>query len=208
LLNIIKKNQFDTIYHEHYSYLSLIAAQKIFLKHNLEIYDAKEISTHGGSLRIFIKHKNNKLRNKTDQLIKILKKEKAFGLANIKTYKKFQNKVEKIKLSFLTFMNIELKKKKTFVSYGAAAKGNTFLNFMNIDKNKIKYIVDKNPLKVGKFLPGCKIEVKEESIISRTKPDYILIMPWNIKEEIMAQLSYVKKWNAKFITAIPSIKIY
>jgi SAM-dependent methyltransferase len=208
LLNIIKKNQFDTIYHEHYSYLSLIAAQKIFLKHNLEIYDAKEISTHGGSLRIFIKHKNNKLRNKTAQFIQILKKERIFGLAHIKTYKKFQNKVEKIKKFFLTFMDIEIKKKKTFVSYGAAAKGNTFLNFMNIDKNKVKYVVDKNPLKIGKFLPGSKIEVKEESIISRTKPDYILIMPWNIKDEIMAQLKYVKKWNAKFITAIPSIKIY
>jgi 2-polyprenyl-3-methyl-5-hydroxy-6-metoxy-1,4-benzoquinol methylase len=208
LLNIIKKRQFDTIYHEHYSYLSLISAQKIFLKHNLEIYDAEEISTHGGSLRIFIKHKNNLSKKRTSNYKRIFLKEKKYGLNRKKTYENFQKKVELIKKNFLKFLIKEKSKKKTFVAYGAAAKGNTFFNFLDLNYKSIDYIIDKNPIKIGKFLPGSKIEVKKELILKKKKPDYILIMPWNIKDEVIKQLRYIKKWNAKFITAIPNIKIY
>ena len=208
LLNIIKKKQFDTIYHEHYSYLSLISAQQIFLKHNLEIYDASEIPTHGGSLRIFIKHKNNLLKKKTNSFKKILIKEKKYGLNKKKTYKNFQANIESIKKNFLKFLNKEKNKNKKFAAYGAAAKGNTFINFLKINSSQIKYIVDKNPFKRGKYLPGSKIKVKSENFLKKNKPDYILILPWNLKKEIMEQLSYVKKWKAKFITAIPSIKIF
>jgi len=208
LLNIIQKKQFDTIYHEHYSYLSLISTQKIFTKHKLDIYDAEEISTHGGSLRIFVKHKSNKFKKKTNNFKKILLKEKRYGLNKTKIYENFQSSVEIIKKNFLKFLIKENKRKKVFVAYGAAAKGNTFFNFLNLNFKLIRYIVDRNPIKVGKYLPGSKIEVKNEKILRKKKPDYILIMPWNLKSEIIKQLDYVKKWNAKFITAIPNIKIY
>jgi len=207
LLNIIKKKKFDTIYHEHYSYLSLIAAQKIFSRHKLEIYDAKEISTHGGSLRIYVKHNSDKLKKKTKSFKKIISMELEYGLNKIKTYKKFQNDINFLKKNFLKFINTEKIKNKTFAAYGAAAKGNTFLNFLNIDTSIIKYVVDRNPFKIGKYLPGSKIIVKNEKYLKKNKPNYILILPWNIKREIIKQLAYVREWKAKFVVAIPRIKI-
>ena len=208
LLNIIKKKQFDTVYHEHYSYLSLISAQNLFLRHNLEIYHVEKISTHGGSLRIFVKHKNDNSKKPTKNLSQILLLENKNGLNTKKVYENFQNKIDEVKKNFLNFLNKERKKNKIFIAYGAAAKGNTFLNYLNINSNHIKYVIDKNPIKIGKFLPGSKIQVKSESILSKIKPNYILIIPWNIKKEIMKQLDYTIKWKAKFITAIPKIKIY
>ena len=207
LLNILKKKQFDTIYHEHYSYFSLIAAEKIFSKHHLEIYDAKEISTHGGSLRIYIKHKGDKSKRKTERFKKIYLKEKNFGLHKLVTYQKFQIEVETLKSEFLDFLNKEKNKKKVFVAYGAAAKGNTFINYLKLNSSQIKCAIDRNPFKVGKYLPGSKIKVKNEKFLLKNKPHYILILPWNLKKEIVKQLSYVRKWNAKFITAIPKLKI-
>jgi hypothetical protein len=207
LLNILKKNQFDTIYHEHYSYFSLIAAKKIFSKHFLEIYDAKEISTHGGSLRIYIKHKNDKGKRITENFKKIYLKEKNYGLHKRKTYKKFQIEVESLKSQFLDFLNKEKNKKKVFVAYGAAAKGNAFINFLKLNSSQIRYVIDRNPFKIGKYLPGSKIKVQNEKLLKKDKPNYILILPWNLKKEIVKQLSYARKWNAKFITAIPKLKV-
>lgn len=207
LLNILKKKQFDTIYHEHYSYFSLIAAKKVFSKHLLEIYDAKEISTHGGSLRIYIKHKGDQSKRKTESFKKIYFKEKNHGLHKLATYEKFQIQVETLKSEFLNFLNKEKNKKKIFVAYGAAAKGNTFINYLKLNSSQIRYVIDRNPFKVGKYLPGSKIKVKNESFLKKTKPHYVLILPWNLKKEIIKQLSYVRKWNAKFITAIPKLKI-
>jgi SAM-dependent methyltransferase len=207
LLNILKKKQFDTIYHEHYSYFSLIAAKKVFSKHLLEIYDAKEISTHGGSLRIYIKHKGDESKRKTESFKKIYFKEKNYGLHKLATYEKFQIEVETLKSEFLNFLNKEKNKKKIFVAYGAAAKGNTFINYLKLNSLQIRYVIDRNPFKVGKYLPGSKIKVKNESFLKKTKPHYVLILPWNLKKEIIKQLSYVRKWNAKFVTAIPKLKI-
>ena len=208
LLNILKKSQFDTIYHEHYSYLSLIAVKKIFLKHQLTIFDAEEISTHGGSLRVFIKHKKDLSKKVTSNLNKIFLKKKKLKLKKKKKNEIIKKKIKLKKKNFLNFLHDNLKKKKTFVAYGAAAKGNTFLNFLNINSVKIKYIIDKNPFKVGKYLPGSKIKVHNENFLKKHKPDFILILPWNLKDEIMRQLSYVKKWNAKFVVAIPNTKIF
>ena len=208
LLNIIKKNQFDTIYHEHYSYLSLISAKNIFLKHNLEIFDVEKLSTHGGSLRIFIKHSSDLSKKTSKRFKQILNEEKKFGLDKIDVYRNFQKKVENVRKDFLKFLKQSKKNKKKLCAYGAAAKGNTFFNFLGIKSTQIPFIVDKNPFKVGKYLPGSKIIVKNEKFLIRSKPDYILIVPWNLKKEIIKQLSYTKKWKAKFITAIPKIKIY
>jgi len=208
LLNIIKKNQFDTIYHEHYSYLSLISAKNIFLKHNLEIFDVEKLSTHGGSLRIFIKHSSDLSKKTSKRFKQILNEEKKFGLDKIDVYRNFQKKVENVRKDFLKFLKQNKKNKKKLCAYGAAAKGNTFFNFLGIKSTQIPFIVDKNPFKIGKYLPGSKIIVKNEKFLIKSKPDYILIVPWNLKKEIIKQLSYTKKWKAKFITAIPKIKIY
>ena len=208
LMNIIKKNQFDTIYHEHYSYLSLNSAKNIFLKHDLEIFDAEKLSTHGGSLRIFIKHSSDLSKKISKRFKQILKEEKTFGLDRIDVYRNFQTKVENVKKDFLNFLNESKKNKKKLCAYGAAAKGNTFFNFLGIKSTHIPFIIDKNPFKIGKYLPGSKIIVKDEKFLIKNKPDYILIVPWNLKNEIIKQLSYTKKWKAKFITAIPNIKIF
>jgi len=208
LLNIIQKNQFDTIYHEHYSYLSLVSAKNIFLKHNLEIFDAEKLLTHGGSLRIYIKHKSDLSKETSVRFKKILKEEKKFGLDKVVVYETFQKKVENVRKDFLNFLKDCKQKKKRLCAYGAAAKGNTFFNFLKIKSTHIPFIVDKNPFKVGKYLPGSKIIVKDIKFLIKDKPDYILIVPWNLEKEIIKQLSYTKKWKAKFITAIPNIKIY
>jgi len=208
LLNIIKKNQFDTIYHEHYSYLSLVSARNIFLKHNLVIFDAKKLTTHGGSLRIFIKHSSDTSKKISQRFKKILDEEIRFGLNKITIYKNFQKNVENIKETFLKFLKTNNIKKQKLCAYGAAAKGNTFFNYCGINSNDISFIVDKNPFKVGKYLPGSKIIVKDEKFLIKNKPNYILIVPWNLKNEIIKQLSYAKQWKVKFITAIPNIKIY
>ena len=208
LLNIIKKNQFDTIYHEHYSYLSLISAKNIFLKHNLEIFDAEKLSTHGGSLRIFIKHSSDLSKKTSKRFKQILNEEKTFGLDKIDVYKNFQKKAEKVRKEFLNFLNESKINKKRLCAYGAAAKGNTFFNFLGIKSSQIPFIIDKNPFKIGKYLPGSKILVKDEKFLIKNKPDYILIVPWNLKKEIIKQLAYTRKWKAKFITAIPKIKIF
>ena len=208
LLNILNKNQFDTIYHEHYSYLSLISAQKLFLRHKLEIYDVEQIPTHGGSLRIYVKHKEDKSKKITKNLTRVLILEKKYGLNKLKVYSEFQKKVEKLILSFLRFLKKERKKNKSFIAYGAAAKGNTFINYLNLDSTDIKYIIDRNPIKIGKYLPGSKIKVVHEKILKKFIPDYIIIIPWNLKKEIMYQLHYIKKQKTKFITAIPKLKIY
>ena len=208
LLNIIKKNQFDTIYHEHYSYLSLISAKNVFLKHNLEIFDAEKLATHGGSLRIFIKHTSDLTKKTSKRFKQILNEEKKFGLDKIDIYKNFQKKVENVRKDFLKFLNVCKINKKILCAYGAAAKGNTFFNFLGIKSTHIPFIIDKNPFKIGKYLPGSKILVKDEKFLITNKPDYILIVPWNLKNEIIKQLSYTKKWKAKFITAIPNIKIF
>lgn len=206
LLNLITKNQFDTIYHEHYSYLSLIFATKLFEKHGMKIYDIEELKTHGGSLRIYACHIDDN-KQVTDNVIKILEKENSFGLNNIDTYKKYSKQIKETKRKLLKLL-VEIKEQnKSIVAYGASAKGNTLFNYCGIGKDFIDYSVDLNPHKQNTFLPGSHIEVKSPEEIKKTKPDYILITPWNIKEEIIKQLEYTKEWNCKFIVAIPNAQI-
>ena len=208
LLQLIKMNQFDTIYHEHYSYFSLTSLVRIFSSHDFDIFDVQELSTHGGSLRIFVQHSNNLERKISTNIIKLLDKEKKFGLENIETYKNFKINVEKIKSELKQFVKKSIEKNQKIVCYGAAAKGNTLLNYCKIQKNQIDYVVDKNPYKQGLFLPGTHIPIESPEKIFETKPDYILILPWNIKEEIMLQMEKIKSWGGKFVVPIPELKIY
>ena len=208
ILQLIKQNQFDTIYHEHFSYFSFIVIQKIFLLHGLTIFDVEEISTHGGSLRIFVKHSENKTYQIKKSVKNLIKKENQVGLCDYSTYLGFSKKVESIKTKLNEFLEKSRLEKRTVVCYGAPAKGNTLLNYCKINPDYIEYTVDISPHKQGLFLPGTHLPIKSPSVIKETKPDYIIILSWNLKDEIMEQMKHVKEWGGKFIVPIPEVKIY
>ena len=204
LLNVIKYNQFDTIYHEHYFYFSLHAIRQIFARHGLVIFKAEKLSTHGGSLRIWGRHNARPDTSITD----ILKEEKQAGLFDLNTYKKFAATTAKVKDDFLAFLTTAQSQGKKIMGYGAAAKGVTFLNYCGVTENEIPLIADKSPQKIGLRLPGSAIEVCAPELILQHKPDYILILPWNIRDEIMQELRDARQWGAKFITAIPELNLH
>ena len=208
LLQLVQFNQFDTIYHEHFSYLSLLTVRQIFGKHGLTIFDVQEIPTHGGSLRIFAKHAATNTHAVTGAVEILLQKEIAAGINTMQYYRGFQQKVTIVKNDFLAFLLEAKKQGKKVAAYGAAAKGNTLLNYCGIKTDLIDFVVDANPHKQNKFLPGSHIPVVSENVLKENQPDYIIIFPWNIKEEIVEQLSYVREWGGKFVTAIPSTNIF
>jgi 2-polyprenyl-3-methyl-5-hydroxy-6-metoxy-1,4-benzoquinol methylase len=207
LLQLIEKNQFDTIYHEHFSYLSLHAVLEIFNSKGLEIYDVDELHTHGGSLRIYAKHKDNYSISISKNVHNILNKEKDSHICDINLYKNFQKKAEIIKYGLLSFLLEQKKMNKRVYGYGAAAKGNTLLNFCGINNDLIEYVVDISPYKQHKFLPGSHIPIVDESFIKDNQPDYIIIFPWNLKDEIVKQLQYIEKWGGKFVIFVPKFQI-
>lgn len=207
LLQLMEKNQFDTIYHEHFSYLSLGSVQRIFSHHGLTIYHVEEIGTHGGSLRIFAKHNNNATIQLEKTVESLIQKEDEFGLKDLELYKNFQSKADLIKNDFNAFL-IDMKKAgKKVAAYGAAAKGNTLLNFCGVRKDLLSFIVDASPHKQNKYIPGMHIPVVSEEMIKTEQPDYIIILPWNLKDEISQQLNYAKTWGAQFVVAIPKVQI-
>ena len=208
ILKLIEKNQFDTIYHEHFSYFSLITLKKLFSMHKLVIFDVEELKTHGGSLRIFVKHKEDISHKEKRSVKKIIEKEKKFGLTKISTYTNFYVNVNRSKEKLIQFLHKAKKDNKTVIGYGAPAKGNTLLNFCKINSELIKYTVDINPNKQGMFLPGSHILIKNPNEIFKTKPDYVLILPWNLKKEIITQMKDIRKWGGKFVIPIPEVKIY
>jgi len=182
--------------------------KKVFSSHGLTIFDIDEIPTHGGSLRIYAKHSDCK-PNPIDQKVSmVIEKEHQFGLENISTYTNFNKKVEEVKKKLREFVIIAKNKGEKIVCYGAAAKGNTLLNFCQIGIDFIDYVVDKNPYKQGLFLPGTHIPIKDPKELKKTKPHYLLIIPWNLKEEIMNQMSYIKDWGGKFVIPIPEVKVF
>ncbi len=207
LLNLMKQNEFDTVYHEHFSYLLLFTTIQIFQAHKLNIFDVDELPTHGGSLRIYATHAElNKKQYKS--VNRVIEKELLANLNKLEGYKNFQAKVDKIKYDFLMFLLKAKKQGQKVAAYGAAAKGNTLFNYCGVKKDLIQFIVDKNPYKRNKFLPGSHIPIVSEDILIKEKPEFIIIIPWNIKDEIINQLAYTKKWNAKFITVIPKLIIF
>ncbi len=207
LLQLIDKNQFDTIYHEHFSYLSLIAISKIFEHHGLDIFDVEEITTHGGSLRIFAKHKEDDTKALSESIAKLIEKEMKFGLNKLAVYQSYQEKAEKVKNDFTQFLIQAKQEGKKVAGYGAAAKGNTLLNFSGTKKDLLQFVADASPHKQNKFLPGVHIPVFSEDKIKTVMPDYIVILPWNLKDEITAQLAYIREWGGKFVVAVPELEI-
>lgn len=207
LLNLENYVQFDTIYHEHYSYLSLIAVKSIFEKNGLSVFDVTELPTHGGSLRVYSQRSDTGQHSTSLSVPSLLIKEKQLRMNKQDFYQGFQNKVEKVKVDFLEFLISAKKNEKIVVAYGAAAKGSTLMNFVGIQRDFIKYVVDKNPNKIGKYMPGSRLPILEESQIRFDKPDYVVIFPWNLSDEIMKQLSYIREWNGSFVIAVPELKI-
>jgi hypothetical protein len=203
LLQLVENNQFDTIYHEHFSYLSFHTVKQIFEAHGLAMFDVEEIPTHGGSLRIYAKHKEDNSKAISESVRALLEKEKAAGLLSLDYYTSFQDKAFAVKLAFIEFLVNAKKDGKKVAGYGAAAKGNTLLNYCGVKSDLIDYVVDANPNKRNKFLPGSHIPVLDEAHLKNNKPDYIIIFPWNIKDEVMKQLSYVKEWKGQFLIPIP-----
>ena len=207
LLNLVKLVQFDTIYHEHYSYLSLTSILTIFQKNGLSVFDVEELPTHGGSLRIYAQRCDTGCRSVSAAVNELSAREKKIGMNTLKYYQGFQDQVEKVKVDFLDFLIRAKKSGQKVVAYGAAAKGNTIMNFAGVRSDLISYVVDKNPSKQEKFMPGSRIPIYNEQSLKDDDPDFVVILPWNLKNEIMNQLDYIKIGRGKFIVAIPELKI-
>jgi len=208
LLNLIEYNQFDTIYHEHFSYLSWVAVSRIFEHHGLTLFDVEELPTHGGSLRIYARHTENTDRPVTARAKELRQRELDAGLEQLATYTHYTEQVKETKRKILEFLIEARREGKTVVGYGAPGKGNTLLNYCGIRTDFIDYTVDRNPHKQGKLLPGTHIPVYDPEVIAETRPDYVFILPWNLKDEIMEQLSFCREWGGKFVVPIPEITIY
>jgi len=207
LMQLVENNQFDTIYHEHFSYLSFLTVKKIFEEQNLALFDVQEIPTHGGSLRIFAKHKTDPTKPISQNVLDLLRKEDEKGMNKLDYYNNFQQKAEMIKMDLTSFLIDQKKAGKKVAAYGAAAKGNTLLNYCGIKNDLIEFVVDANPHKQNKWLPASHIPVVHEETLKEAKPDFVVILAWNLREEIVRQLSYIRNWNGRFVIAIPALEI-
>jgi hypothetical protein len=208
LLCLMRENQFDTIYHEHFSYFSLISAQHAFGRHGLEIFDVEELPSHGGSLRIYAKHADDDTKPTTDRLKDLQAREIEAGFDRLDGYTGYRERVEETKRALLEFLIQARRDGKTVVGYGAPGKGNTLLNYCGIRTDFIDFLVDRNPYKHGRFAPGTHIPIHAPEKIEEVKPDYILILPWNLRKEIARQLDYTREWGAKLVVPIPELEIF
>lgn len=208
LLNLIEQHQFDTIYHEHFSYLSFHTVSRIFASQGLTLFDVEELPTHGGSLRIYARHAHNDTLAISSNVDDLLQKEADAGLTTLAHYAHFQPKAEQVKWDLLYFLLDQKRAKKSVAAYGAAAKGNTLLNFCGVKNDLIRFVVDANPAKQNKFLPASHIPVVAEAVLKAQRPDYILILPWNLRDEITTQLTYIREWGGQFVVAIPELTVW
>ncbi len=208
LLRLIEENQFDTIYHEHFSYFSLLTAERIFAAHGMRVFDVEELWTHGGSLRLYVCHAENAAQPTLPAVGALVERERLAGLRDLVTYAAFAERVKETKRRLLEFLIAAKRAGKAVAGYGAPGKGNTLLNYCGIRGDFIDYTVDRNPYKHGRFLPGTHIPVLPPERIAETRPDYLLILPWNLKEEIMAQMAFIRDWGGQFVVPIPELRVY
>ena len=207
LLRLMAQNQFDTIYHEHFSYFSFLTVEKVFAAHGITLFDVEQISTHGGSLRIFGRHSADGSKPVSPRVAALRQEELKAGLDNAKTYAAFAEQIKAIKRALLRFLIDAKEQGKTVVGYGAPAKGNTLLNYCGVRTDLIDYTVDRSPHKHGSYLPGVHIPIYHPDRIAETRPDYVLILPWNLKEEIMLQMAHIRSWGGKFVVPIPKVEV-
>jgi len=207
LLRLVAENQFDTIYHEHFSYLSLTAVNRIFAANGLTVFDVEEHPTHGGSLRVFAQRSDTGQQVGSARIKELLCRERDAGMLHASYYEGFQACTDKVKNDFLFFLLDAKRQGKTVVAYGAAAKGNTLMNYGGIRPDLISFVVDRNPAKRDKFMPGSRIPITDESLLTEVKPDYVVILPWNLKSEVMLQLEYIRNWGGMFVIVVPNLDI-
>jgi hypothetical protein len=208
LLRLIQQNQFDTIYHEHFSYFTLGSLSTVLLSHGLTVFDVEELPTHGGSLRVYLRHSHSAGASEDKRIQQVLAQEQAAGLHNISGYGSFAEQISEVKRQLLEFLIGAKRGGKSIVGYGAPGKGNTLLNYCGIRQDFLDYTVDRNPYKQGKFLPGTRVPILAPEKISQTHPDFVLILPWNLRDEIAAQLVEVREWGGKFVVPIPRLEIW
>lgn len=203
LLQLVQQCQFDTLYHEHFSYLSLTAVQRIFAANGLTVFDVEELPTHGGSLRVYARRTDGESRPEASAVAALLAREAQAGVASAGFYSGFQQECLRIKRELLSFLIAAQAQGRKVAAYGAAAKGNTLLNFAGVRADLLPYVVDRNPAKQGKFLPGSRIPVVDEAHLRADRPDVVLILPWNLRDEVVAQLAYIRDWGGRFAVAVP-----
>jgi hypothetical protein len=203
----VAENQFDTIYHEHFSYLSLHAVKRIFEHNGLAIFDVEELPTHGGSLRVFVQRGDTGPHLTTSHVAELLAREFFAGMTTALYHAGFQSKADKVKNDLLAFLISAQRDGKRTAAYGAAAKGNTLLNYAGVRPDLLPWVADRNPSKQGKFLPGSRIPIVAEPRILESRPDYVVVLPWNLGEEVMTQLAYIREWGGHFVTAVPKLEV-
>lgn len=206
LLQMLTHNQFDTAYHEHYSYLSFTAVHRIFENNGLSVFDVEEHPTHGGSLRVFAQRKETRGNVRTSAVAKLLEVEMAAGMTSAETYASFQARALRVKNDFLAFLIDAHRRGKRVAAYGAAAKGNTLMNFAGVRPDLLSFVVDRNPAKQGKYMPGSRIPIVAEERLQQDKPDHVVVLPWNLLDEVTNQLAYIRSWGASFVTAVPELR--
>lgn len=207
LLKMMQENQFDTIYHEHFSYLSLTVVLRIFERNGLAVFDVDELPTHGGSLRVYAQRSDTGKRQTSGRVSRLAAAETDAGIKTTSLYVSFQTKADRVKNDFLAFLIGAGNSGKTVAAYGAAAKGNTLLNYAGIRPDLIRFVVDRNPAKQGKYMPGSHIPIVDEAHLKAARPDYVVVLPWNLKVELMQQLDYVRVWRGKIVTAVPELEV-
>jgi hypothetical protein len=208
IMRLIAETQFDTIYHEHFSYFSLIAVERVFLRQGLRIFDVEELPTHGGSLRVSVCHGEESERAPSHRVVTLRAREEAFGLTRLETYRAFAEEVRKTKQKLVDFLTAKQQEGAVVVGYGAPAKGNTLLNYCGVGPHLLRFTVDRSPHKQGLFLPGTHIPICHPDRIGEAAPNYLLILPWNLKEEIMEQMAHVRAWGGRFVVAVPEVRVY
>ena len=208
LLQLVEQNQFDTIYHEHFSYFSFIAVERVFARHGMKLFDVEELPTHGGSLRIYACHDSDTSKPIEARAKELKAREEKIGFDSLGHYLSFGTRVEATKRKLLSFLIAARQEGKRVVGYGAPAKGNTLLNYCGIRTDFIDYTVDRSPHKQGHFLPGVHIPIYEPERVRTTRPDYLMILPWNIRDEVMQQMSYIREWGGKFVVPIPEVQVF
>jgi len=208
LLRLMAENQFDTIYHEHFSYFSLAVVSQLFARHGLSVVDVDELTTHGGSLRIHARHRNDPTQASTERVAAVIAAEKRAGLMTLERYHAFAEQVRETKRALLDFLIGAKRKGHSIVGYGAPAKGNTLLNYCGVRTDFLDYTVDRSPYKQGRYLPGTRIPIYPPERIAETKPDFVLILPWNLREEIAGQMASIRDWGGRFIVPVPRVEVF
>jgi hypothetical protein len=207
LYRLMEGNQFDTIYHEHFSYFSFFTAEKVFAAHGLTLFDVEELPTHGGSLRIYARHVENRALPVSAAVETLRRRELDAGVTRLETYASFDERVKETKRALLEFLIQAKRAGKRLAGYGAPGKGNTLLNYCGIRTDFLDYTVDRSPYKQGKFTPGTRIPILHPDRIAQTRPDYVFILPWNLKDEIVRQMAHVRDWGGKFVVPIPTVSV-